>query len=1270
MLSSLVAIAIVGLQGGSSAKSTSFPLQRVGYVFQRHETFRNGGCQSSWLIRYGDGFVEPIDLASSVRIEPTAKRDGDGFYAFVDGERKRGRFVAERINPILEPLLNDPRLSATLRQELPRDAFKKVEQDIEAPITAQEGPTPENRKYLLLCVRFSDTKSAVPPHDMPWYTKVMRKTFPGVDHFYRESSYGKVSVSGNQVIGWLDLPGKQADYKSGGSWDVQKFINDAVPLVDSQVNFKTIWGIDVFPNVDDNSGFSYATSARIKSKETNWDRPVTSLNPWTDEIVVVHENGHNFGFDHTSVGNDVYLNNWSPMGNGGRYWPNTFEDLGLIANDHNGYHKSLVGWLTPTEVLSVYPGQTRKVRLERIDRPSKEGYKLARVYAPGLGRYFSVEARKFVGKDAKTWGYDNQKSLDGGEAAIIYYVDDDQAWNPGASRLQSNPNRGASDTDYGSGAIFHVGQSFTNADNSITITVDSADVTGFNFTIKSKAGTMPGVVVNTADSGPGSLREAIHYANLNPGAKVTFKIPKSDPGYANGVFTIKPSSGLSYFTSNDITIDGTSQTAATGDSNPNGPEVFIDGSGAGNSIGLVFYQGTNQTIKGIGVTNFAYTGIYYYYTDGGKVLGCVSGMNPAGNDSAHNGWDGITVDHCTNMTIGGPAKADRNIISGNNQNGDAISVDGAVGASFVNNWIGVSYDGKKAIPNKGAGIYIHDGSSAITASGNYICGNPNGGITVWDPTTHDIKLTGNFIGLLPDNKTVAGNGGPGVLLNGAYSNEVSGSTIVGNGSGVRVGGVSNKNLVTNNLIGCTATSQTGTANNGSGVDLVEGAYSNTVSLNVSSGNKGVGIYLSGVGTPSGLKATYSNIVSQNIVGLDPSGKTAWKNASRGIVIAAGASLNRIEANTISGNTLEALVLNGVGTAKNVVISNRIGLATTGSDVVPNGSHGIKLETSTSDNTFQKNMVSGNGGDGVYVQGGAVNNKFLGNTIGGIGSSALGNGRGMVFDGSGANLVGGTAANANVIAGNRDQGVLITGTSTGVTVRLNQISGNGRLGIDLAKNDGEGGVTANDNLDSDTGPNDLVNFPTVTVTGSGASLKAVVTLSAKANTDYTVDLYGVGVADPTGYGEGDTFLGTYAVKTDSTGKATVTKTVGATGSYSTVCATATETATGSTSEFGPIPTGAPIPRLTAPAVTGTAGGSVSLSATLTDRFTGKGIADAKLVFTLAGKSIGSPKTTSTGTAKFSYTIPAATAKGTYNILIKYAGDDTHAAVNVTTTLTVQ
>ena len=79
-------------------------------------------------------------------------------------------------------------------------------------------------------------------------------------------------------------------------------------------------------------------------------------------------------------------------------------------------------------------------------------------------------------------------------------------------------------------------------------------------------------VINTSDSGAGSLRQAILDANASgaPPHTIVFNITTSDPGFDLSVFTIKPLSPLPELRGG-ITVDGASQTLFSGDTNPLGP---------------------------------------------------------------------------------------------------------------------------------------------------------------------------------------------------------------------------------------------------------------------------------------------------------------------------------------------------------------------------------------------------------------------------------------------------------------------------------------------------------------------------------------------------------------------------------------------------------------------------------------------------------------------------------------------------------------------------
>ncbi len=100
------------------------------------------------------------------------------------------------------------------------------------------------------------------------------------------------------------------------------------------------------------------------------------------------------------------------------------------------------------------------------------------------------------------------------------------------------------------------------------------------------------------------------------------------------------------------------------------------------------------------------------------------------------------------------------------------------------------------------------------------------------------------------------------------------------------------------------------------------------------------------------------------------------------------------------------------------------------------------------------------------------------------------------------------------------------------------------------------------------PNSSISFPTITQATAGNSTRIVGTFHGAASTTILIDVYVSLVADPSGYGEGQRYLGTITVTTNASGDATfdsIMPAKSAKGSF--VTATATDVA-GNSSEFGP------------------------------------------------------------------------------------------------------
>ena len=227
-------------------------------------------------------------------------------------------------------------------------------------------------------------------------------------------------------------------------------------------------------------------------------------------------------------------------------------------------------------------------------------------------------------------------------------------------------------------------------------------------------------VTSTADSGAGSLRQAILDANANPGADtIEFNIVGS------GVQTIAPASALPAIT-DGVTIDGYTQpgsspnTHAVGEGLDTVLRIEIDGTAAGPN-GLVV-QAQDVTIRGLAINRFAGYQIeasgYPYNTANLVVEGCFLGTTSDGLHASGTG-PGVAATHL-NFRIGGLTPAARNLIA------TEVHLTGAGVAQ--GNLVGTDAAGlRAAAPGtpSGRGVYLY-GGNAVTFGGT----DPNAGNVV------------------------------------------------------------------------------------------------------------------------------------------------------------------------------------------------------------------------------------------------------------------------------------------------------------------------------------------------------------------------------------------------------------------------------------------------------------------------------------------------------------------------------------------------------------
>jgi hypothetical protein len=307
-----------------------------------------------------------------------------------------------------------------------------------------------------------------------------------------------------------------------------------------------------------------------------------------------------------------------------------------------------------------------------------------------------------------------------------------------------------------------------------------------------------------------------------------------------------------------------------------------------------------------------------------------------------------------------------------------------------------------------------------------------------------------------------------------------------------------------------------------------------------------------------------NALYGNVIGLSRDGTSLLGNTADGVSVDGAPNLQLgttadLMLNVIAGNGGNGVALANITSGQ--VEGNFIGVDGLGTMALPNGLDGVVL-SSSSGVTLNHNLISGNSGRGVTIDAASNLNSLTGNVIGSDvwGLSLLGNGSdGVAIFGSENTIAGGQ------ILYNGASGLLIEGSSAvSNSVSSTAFFGNQLLGIDLAGD----GVTLNDPLDADLGPNQLQNSPVISdvvITLVDTTISGY--LESAADSSYTVAIYGSPFCDGSGYGEGYWSLDTAVVNTDVTGKGTFEVVLAeplAAGTF--VSALATDAA-GNSSEFG-------------------------------------------------------------------------------------------------------
>jgi hypothetical protein len=402
-----------------------------------------------------------------------------------------------------------------------------------------------------------------------------------------------------------------------------------------------------------------------------------------------------------------------------------------------------------------------------------------------------------------------------------------------------------------------------------------------------------------------------------------------------------------------------------------------------------------------------------------------------------------------------------------------------------------------------------------------------GGSLPADQTT----IVGNFIGTDADGLNYEAGDGPAIHIVAGNHNVIGGPA------------PADRNVIAPGAFGLTATIDLDSGI--SGDNVIQGNYigvnkDGTGPLQGPFGGFAIGIGGPGGNTIGGLAPGEGNV----ILGANTSIRLTERNGGH----------NKILGNLLGTNATGTAGFGGflgidVQSSNDEITGNLISGFSTGININPQSSAALE--------------------PGPTIRGNKIGTDFTGN----LAIPNSGDGISIVRSPDGGITIGGTDPDdGNTIANSGRYGVFVNSGIGPCSILSNSIFANGNLGINLNGDlDGFfGPVTANDPGDTDTGPNGLQNYPVLNDIVGGSSTFVTGTLNSTPNTSFRIDFFANDDADPSGFGEGQIFLGAITTDpTDANGDVSFTATLhlGA-GAAQLISATATDPA-GNTSEFSAV-----------------------------------------------------------------------------------------------------
>jgi len=329
--------------------------------------------------------------------------------------------------------------------------------EIQNNISKDEDPYKMKKPWLNILCKFSDKPTEI--STVPFIQGIFDNSFPFLEDYWRQTTFGAIDITGTQTIGWFTLPKTKDYYVTGQNVNLAELASDCKSLASPSFDFSVYAGTNLFFN-DDLGG-----PARGGFFEGN---RVTWLPPWSHSMVsvVAHEMGHTYGLMHSSGEYESeYDSPWDIMSNS-YVNPGSISPYKFIPQHTIAFHKYQLGAIEPSYIWSNLNHKSKNgviVNLNRLEtKPTEENsYLMLDIYSSG-GLHYTVEARDLIDYDEgiPANAVILHKIVDNYRA---YVVDPDNNGNPGDEASQ-----------------WTVGEVFENGDGDVKIEILKKTPTGFD----------------------------------------------------------------------------------------------------------------------------------------------------------------------------------------------------------------------------------------------------------------------------------------------------------------------------------------------------------------------------------------------------------------------------------------------------------------------------------------------------------------------------------------------------------------------------------------------------------------------------------------------------------------------------------------------------------------------------------------------------------------------------------------------------------------------